>query len=103
MSGELLHPGLEPGSVRDLEPSCTTTKLCTRVTPSYVSLAKLVYGPWQYYSDSKLLTHVREAIEALSAIENQATAQLDCNQGDGHSKFALQTVNSIEVSPTLPI
>ena len=98
MSGGLLQPSLEPGSVRDLELSCTTTKLCTRVTPSYVSLARLIYGPWQYYDDSKLLTHVREAIEALSAIEHQVIAQLDCNHGDGHSKFTLQTANSIEVT-----
>ena len=98
MSGELSQLSPEPGSVRDLELSCTTTKLCTRVTPSYVSLAKLIYGPWQYYNDSKLLTHVREAIEALSAIENQVIAQLDRNHGDGYSKFTLQTANSTEVT-----
>ena len=97
MSSDLLQPSLEPGSVRDHELSCTTTRLCTRVTPSYVSLARLIYGQWQYYDNSKLLAHVREAIETLSAIENQVTTQLDCNPEDGYSKFAPQPANSIEV------
>ena len=103
MSGDLLQPSLEPGLVRDLELDCTTAKLCTRVTPSYVSLARLIYGPWQYCDNSKLLTHVREAIETLSAIENQVAAQLGCNHEDGYSKLAPQTANSIEVSLMLPI
>ena len=97
MSGDLPQPSLEPGPVRDHGPSCATTRLCTRVTPSYVSLARLIYGQWQYYDNSRLLTHVREAIEALSAIDNQVTTQLDCNSEDGYSKFAPQLANSMEV------
>ena len=97
MSGDLSQPNLEPDSVRYHGPSCATTRLCTRVTPSYVSLARLIYGRWQYYDNSRLLAHVGKAIEALSAIENQVTTQLDCNSEDGDSRFASQPAYSIEV------
>ena len=97
MSGDLSQPSLEPDSAGNPRPSCATTRLCTRVTPSYVSLAKLIYGRWQYYDNSKLLAYVREAIETLSAIENQVTTQLDCNPEDGYSNLAPQPANSIEV------
>ena len=97
MSGDLSQPSLEPDSAGNPRLSCATTRLCTRITPSYVSLARLIYGRWQYYDNSRLLAHVRAAIEALSVVEDQITTQLDCNSEDGYSKFAPQLANSIEV------
>ena len=97
MSSDLPQPSLEPDSVGNPRLSWATTRLCTRITPSYVSLARLIYGQWQYYDNSRLLTHVREVIGALSAIENQVTTQLDCNSKDGYSRSASQPAYSIEI------
>ena len=97
MSGDLSQPSLEPDPAGNPRPSCATTRLCTRITPSYASLARLIYGQWQYYDNSRLLAHVRAAIEALSVIEDQITTQLDYNPEDGYSRFAPQPAYSIEV------
>ena len=97
MSGDSSQPSLEPDSAGNPRLSRATTRLCTRITPSYVSLARLIYGQWQYYDNSRLLTHVRAAIEALSVIEDQVTTQLDHNPEDGYSRFAPQPAYSIEV------
>ena len=97
MSGDLSQSSLESDSAGNPGPGCATTRLCTRITPSYASLARLIYGQWQYYDNSRLLAHVREAIETLSAIENQVTTQLDCNPEGGYSELAPQPANSIEV------
>ena len=77
MSGVLPCPPLEPGSARDKSSDSVTTKLCTRICPSYTRLARLVSSPWQYHSTPEILTIVREVKELLTAIEGQCTTQLD--------------------------
>ena len=97
MSGDLSQSSLESDSTGNPGPGCATIRLCTRITPSYASLARLIYSQWQYYDNPRLLTHVRTAIEALSVIADQVAIQLDYKPEDGYSRVAPQPAYSVEI------
>ena len=43
--------------------------LCSRLTPIFARVARLVTNDWPYTSDLKILAHVREVLRLLTAAE----------------------------------
>ena len=43
--------------------------LCSRLTPIFARVARLVTNDWPYTSDLEILAHIREVLGLLTAIE----------------------------------
>ena len=75
MSSEPTNSDLELILALSGEPVATLNPLCTRITPIFACVARLVTSAWPYGSDLDTLTNVREVLGLLTAVECMAAIQ----------------------------
>ena len=75
MSSEPTNSDLELMLALSGEPMGPLNPLCSRITPIFARVARLVTSAWPYGSDLDTLTNVRDVLRLLTAVECMAAIQ----------------------------